>query len=74
MNFGWLKDRIINLIIYGTIIIVVGFLLYSAFLKPTTTSNSRQQASNISNSLAGATIKIGFGGCARFNGLPKEYK
>lgn len=31
----WLKDRSVNVMIYGTVILTVGFALYSAFLKPT---------------------------------------
>ena len=31
----WLADRGVNLMIYGVIILAVGFALYSAFLKPT---------------------------------------
>lgn len=32
---SWLKDRSVNLMIYGTAILTIGFFLYSAFLKPT---------------------------------------
>ena len=32
----WIKDRAVNVLIYGVIILGVGFMLYSAFLKPTT--------------------------------------
>jgi hypothetical protein len=31
----WLKDRVIHVLIYGTIILGIGFSLYSVFLKPT---------------------------------------
>jgi len=74
MNASWVKDRLINVLIYGAIILTTGFILYSAFLKPTTTNKTTQDANQISNSLAGGTVKVGFGGCAHFSGYPKEKK
>ena len=32
----WLKDRGVNLIIYGTIILSIAFVLYKLFLAPST--------------------------------------
>ncbi len=31
----WVKNRSVNLMIYGSVILTLGFVLYSAFLKPT---------------------------------------
>jgi len=33
---AWLKDRAVNVIIYGTIILTIGFVLYKLFLAPST--------------------------------------
>lgn len=36
----WVGERFLHVVIYGAIILGVGFFLYSAFLKPTTTQNT----------------------------------
>lgn len=60
----WLKDRVINLLIYGTIILAIGFALYSAFLKPTTTQKTTVQSGGMVNYYwKDAQVKPGFGGC-----------
>lgn len=70
MNASWIKDRLINVLIYGTIILAIGFALYSAFLKPTT------KTSNKADTMYQQTqdVKVNFGGCAHFSGYPKEKK
>lgn len=42
MDSQWFKNRVINSLIYGTIILGVGFMLYSAFLKPTQTITAKR--------------------------------
>lgn len=46
MDFQWVKARTVNVLIYGTIILGVGFMLYSAFLKPTQKITA-QKGSNV---------------------------
>lgn len=73
---AWLIERGKNLLFYGPVIVVaclvIGFTLYSAFIKPTNKTN--QKADSISNSLSGATVNVGLGGCAHFSGYPKDKK
>ena len=40
MDAQWLKDRAINVFIYGTIILAIGFGLYKIFLQPTNKTNN----------------------------------
>lgn len=40
MDTQWLKERGINVVIYGTIILTVGFALYKLFLQPTNKTNN----------------------------------
>lgn len=73
----WLKDRLINLTLYGVIILGVGFGLYSAFLKPTNTQRTTNNADKIDNFnyWQGAKVDVGFGGCANFKAeKPREIK
>lgn len=35
MNVPWIKDRLINVLIYGIIILTIGFALYKVFIQPT---------------------------------------
>lgn len=44
MNFQWIKDRLINGLLYVGAALLAGFLLYSAFLKPTTTQNTKVES------------------------------
>ena len=70
----WLKDRVINVLIYGTIILAVGFMLYSAFLKPTNTQRTTvESGGTINQPWKDGQIKVGFGGCAHVS-VPKELK
>jgi hypothetical protein len=57
MNSQWLKDRAINTLIYGTLILGIGFMLYSAFLKPTQKFTA-QKGSNIYVSNADKEVPI----------------
>ena len=45
----WTGERALHLIIYGTIILSIGFLLYSAFLKPTNNQKTTVQAGGTVN-------------------------
>lgn len=60
----WLKDRAINALIYGVIILTVGFLLYSAFLKPTSNQKTTIQDGGVQIEYwKDSKISPSFGGC-----------
>jgi hypothetical protein len=60
----WIKDRAVNCLIYGTVILGIGFVLYSAFLKPTTTQKTTVQDGGVVNYYwKDAKVAPGFGGC-----------
>ncbi|OPZ89051.1 MAG: hypothetical protein BWY74_02892 [Firmicutes bacterium ADurb.Bin419] len=40
MDSQWMKERLQNLFIYGTIILAIGFGLYKIFLQPTNKTNN----------------------------------
>ena len=46
---SWLGQRFLHVLIYGAIILSVGFLLYSAFLKPTNNQKTTVQAGGVVN-------------------------
>ena len=63
----WLKNRSINVIIYGAVILGIGFALYKLFLAPSVTNRSLYTAPSTTNSSVGtwtpspfscATIKV----------------
>ena len=45
----WVGERALHVIIYGAIILTIGFSLYSAFLKPTTTQNTKVESGGTVN-------------------------
>lgn len=61
---SWIKDRIINVAIYGTIILAVGFALYKVFLQPTNKTNNIYRDGSKPVSLLG-DAKISPFSCAR---------
>lgn len=70
----WLKDRLINVIFYGVVILAAGFMLYSAFLKPTNIQRTTVNDGGVINQpWKDGQIKIGFGGCAHIQ-VPKDIK
>lgn len=76
---SWLKDRLINVIFYGVVILASGFMLYSAFLKPTNNQKTVNQAGSVSNHFyEHAQIKSTFGcqslGAEKFMKALKENK
>lgn len=48
---SWLKDRSVNVIIYGTIILTIGFALYKIFLSPSTKNSNLYTAPSSNNHL-----------------------
>lgn len=69
---AWLKDRAVNVLIYGTIILAVGFALYKVFIQPTNkTSTVYTAPSEHVHYLEGA--KYAPLSCARMT-LPKGEK
>lgn len=67
MNKQWIKDRAVNVIIYGTVILSIGFALYKLFLAPSSSNHSLYTAPSTTNSSVGtwtpapfscATIKV----------------
>lgn len=60
----WVGERFLHVVIYGAIILGVGFLLYSAFLKPTNTQRTVVQAGGTQIEYwKDAKITPSFGGC-----------
>lgn len=70
---GVIQKHFWRVIVYTIFALCIGAVLLLAF-KDRITNNTKQSADSISNSLAGATVKVGFGGCAHFSGYPKEKK
>lgn len=68
MNISWIKDRAINVFIYGTIILAVGFALYKVFLQPTNKTNNVYSADSKPVNLLG-DAKIAPFSCARIQVL-----
>lgn len=64
MNVQWLKERGINVVIYGTIILTVGFALYKLFLQPTNKTNTVYSADSKPVNLLG-DARISPFSCAR---------
>lgn len=60
----WVGERFLHVVIYGAIILGMGFFLYSAFLKPTTSQKTTNNAEKIDQYTYSPQIKVGFGGCA----------
>lgn len=70
----WLGERALHVIIYGAIILGVGFLLYSAFLKPTS-NNSNKNTGDVNYYWQNAKVSPGFGGCVTIKAeKPREIK
>ena len=60
----WIGERFLHVIIYGAIILGVGFFLYSAFLKPTSSQKTTVEAGGTANYYwKDAKVSPGFGGC-----------
>ena len=76
MKFDWLKERAIHGFIYITIALLLGFILYSAFLKPTNTQKTLVGNGGTANYYwQGSTVSPGFGGCVTLKAeKPKEIK
>jgi len=64
MDAQWMKERFFNLLIYGTIILSVGFALYRLFLQPTNKTNTVYSADSKPISLLG-DARISPFSCAR---------
>lgn len=45
----WLKDRAVHVLIYGTIILGIGFALYKLFLQPTSKNSTLYTAPSTSS-------------------------
>lgn len=53
MDAQWIKDRVINVIIYGTVILSIGFALYKLFIAPSIINRSLYTAPSTTNSSVG---------------------
>lgn len=63
----WVGERFLHVLIYGVIILGIGFMLYSAFLKPTNTTTNTGEVKYYWQGAKQTTF-----GCAHFDGQIKK--
>jgi hypothetical protein len=65
---GWIKDRAINVVIYGAIILTVGYFILRPTKKETTTV---EKGGTVNYYWKDAKVAPGFGGCVSIRALEK---